>query len=489
MEPECRYTVASEPELDKLLAGREAGIGILWSRSFRPVQLGAGSTGVVWRRGGRPDDPVRPLALVSRGEDIRRLCGRYAQLRSDLSPLTTWCHLLTPDFFERLDSPVRDADLAGLEAAWIGLVIAEATLLAERPLASVRMPSCLATQSFAIARTRALWSHVSDDDIVKRFDSANRICRSEDASQRGELRATRFRSSLEPIWSSLAGLTIQAVSSVRRELQPMVASLRGLESARSEKAKQEAGRFVTPLLDLVPEAKAFEGLTNLTPESRLRLFDNLVSELNRASADRESVRMNALALLAGYLATVAAGGAPSLALAEANAQRWPQITAWAYVVGGIGERIVWTSGFDGLGRLVARELLRPLRFDEPPMCDFAFDEAAVLADSKLADPLVHLKVKQARIASVALLPGVNISIPVADLAAQEAGKAESLRAGHKEEPFANPLGALAEALFPYIRDRIEQYLDTSREADGSQSTRSRRRPKSQAQLPLNNPRK
>src|SRR5215469_7629471 len=134
METKYRYTVASESELDRLLAGREAGIGMLWSKWPAPLPLQTGSTGVLWRRGNRADDPVQPLALVSRQEDIRRLCGRYAQLRSDLSPLTAWCHLITAELFQHFESPVREADLNGLQAAWTGLAVAEAMLLAEKPL-------------------------------------------------------------------------------------------------------------------------------------------------------------------------------------------------------------------------------------------------------------------------------------------------------------------------------------------------------------------
>src|SRR5690606_30239228 len=139
---------------------------------------------------------------------------------------------------------------------------------------------------------------------------------------------------------------------------------------------------------------------------RLRLFDMLVDRLDRTN-ERDFARRVGLAFLAGYLATIAAGGAPSLALTESSAQRWPEITAWAYVIGGLGERVVWSSGFDGLGRLVARELMRPLRLDEPPMCDVALDEVQVLVDPQLSDPFVHLRLKQARIVSIALLPGVN----------------------------------------------------------------------------------
>lgn len=180
--------------------------------------------------------------------------------------------------------------------------------------------------------------------------------------------------------------------------------------------------------------------------------------LNATGGDRESLRRNALLLLAGYLATVAAGGAPSLALAEGVAQRWPEVTAWAYAVGGIGENVVWTSSFDGLGRLVARELMRTLRIDDPPTCDFALDEGAILADSKLADPLVHLRVK-ARIATVALVPGVNIAIPTADAPTQELGRRETPASARQGESFSgNPMAVLAEAMWPHLRGRVEDRI-------------------------------
>jgi hypothetical protein len=65
---------------------------------------------------------------------MRRLCGRYAQLRSDFSPLSSWCHLLTPKLFAPMESVLRVASLQGLEAAWVGLTIAEALLSVDKPL-------------------------------------------------------------------------------------------------------------------------------------------------------------------------------------------------------------------------------------------------------------------------------------------------------------------------------------------------------------------
>jgi hypothetical protein len=190
------------------------------------------------------------------------------------------------------------------------------------------------------------------------------------------------------------------------------------------------------------------------------------------------------------------GGDHSLALAESNANRWPEITAWAYVVGSVGERVVWTSGFDGLGRLIARELTRPLRLDEPPTCDFSFDEASVLADSKLADPLVHLRIKQSRVAAVALYPGVNMAIPLVP-APQDIGKpARGLGTSSGSSFPGNPLAVLSDALWPFLRGRVADLVrserrseDATQDSDELQRNRGRKKPSPYPQLPLSNPKR
>jgi hypothetical protein len=201
-------------------------------------------------------------------------------------------------------------------------------------------------------------------------------------------------------------------------------------------------------------------------------------------------------LLAGYLATVAAGGTPTLSLAENNASQWPEITGWAYVVGGIGERIVWTSGFDGLGRLVSRELMRPFRIDEPPTCDFALDEAYVVVDPKLSDPLVHLRIKQARVATVALLPGVNILVPLNDATRQDARpqRPQQTQVVRQMEPLRSsrdPIAVFADAIWPHLRSRVEQCIRLAQDDDQySPYERSQnKRRGSPSQMPLKSSKK
>jgi hypothetical protein len=378
-----------------------------------------------------------------------------------------------------------EPDFRGLETAWSGLVVAEAQMLSELPLANIRFPACLATQSFAVGRASALWVDVSESEVIRRFNAANNLFKTENASQRVEHRAKKVRAALQPIWTTLNAFS--RGSSTSSELRPLVASLEGLRDARQRKQHDESKRFAKPLIEVVPDARDLFYLAEAAPEQRLRIFDQIVDVLNKLHLPEPSVHRSALAMVAGYLATVAAGGSPSLTLAANLAPEWPEITAWAYVVGSIGERVFWTSSFDGLGRLVARELTRPLSVDEAPVCDFALDEAMVLVDLKLKDPLVHLRLKQARNATVALLPGVNVVNSINGHSSMESRP----QATRPSRPFELPresslIASIADSIWPYLRPRVEEYISSAHVDDAESSndsrTRNKRRPPSQLNL-------
>ena len=488
-----RYLTATDSELDALLLG-EAVDTRLGADFLAPEPLRVGETGVLVAVRTNSDEPRRPLALVARDEDVRRLCGRYAQLRADLSPLTAWCHLLTPSLLRSLDGIVHEPRFKGTEAAWSGLVVAETMLLTGKPLASIRISACLASATYAVGRTKALWRDLPIDAIVERFYVANRLCRGRNGSQRNQPRTSRVRSSFVPMWNCLSALTADSAMAGQEDLQPLIMALEELREARSCGDSDEAGLLVRPLLAAVPEARALGQLAKMAPESRLKLFDELVGTFRRSDAEA-LLRYNALAFIVGYLATVAAGGAASLALVDHYAEEWPALTGWAYLVGSIGERITWTSGFDGLGRLIARELQRGLRLDEPPMCDFALDEAVVLSDAQLRDPLVYLKIKQARVLNVALYPGVNIAVPIVEAVAQESTHQSHWAprpavSGEVPAGAAISLEALAAVLWPFIRPLvIEETAQGSTFEDRGGKGRGKKKGAVHSRLPLGGPKK
>jgi len=470
---EWTFVTADDELLHSVLAGQPTALGHPWPRSYWRRSSLDGKVGVLLSQNGV--HPRRPCAIIVSEDASRRLFGRYAQLRSDLSPLSAWTHLLGWDQFELLDTDSRWPDLAGFEASWVGLAIAEALMLSERPLPHLKVAACLATPTYAIARSRAMWPSDSVSAALSRYDQCHRLVRT------GEPVQTKLRGNLMEIWEVLTSVSIPVPRTMSHESREIVQSLQNLRKTRAQKG-DETQAILSPLD--IPQAGRLRSLETMSPEMRVREFDQLVTDIEVLStSDRRLGRQ--LLYLAGYLSTVAAGGAPSLGLAERVSGRWPQIAAWAYVIGGVGETATWTSSFDGMGRLVARELMRPLRLDDPPACDFALSEAIVLVDRALQDPLVHLRVKQSRVLSVALMPGVNVAIPVGEAAA-ERPKASPLTQTQEALPqwrSDNALQALADALFPYLLERLR---DSPRGGLVGASRRSSRggSPKREGRLPL-----
>jgi hypothetical protein len=110
------------------------------------------------------------------------------------------------------------------------------------------------------------------------------------------------------------------------ELAPLVESLWHFQVARIQKDPNEAWQLISPLARFVSEGDSLANLSSLAPEQRLKVFDELVRSLNAKKGQSRTVRHSALALLARYLATVAAVGTPTLSLAESQSSQWPEIS-------------------------------------------------------------------------------------------------------------------------------------------------------------------
>lgn len=486
MKNHYSFAAVDEGDLDQLMAGHEIVPAVSFGAGEYRPPVKNGQIGVLWRKIGERDVTAQPLLLVAHDEDLRRLCGRYAQLRSDLAPLTSWCHLFTPERFQLVNELTREPDLSDLQAAWAGLVVAEALLLSELPIANVRIPACLATQTFAMARAIALWGNIDLQSIRVRHDSAARLFRSE---PRDDARVNRISGALLPIWTALSCMSgaDRNMRSAPGELEAILSSLEALKLYRAEKGEgPEARAVLRPLISIMPISEELLGLDGASAEVRVQFFDSVVSTLENSAKDAPWTRA-AMTLVAGYIVTVAAGGTASLTMAERVARRWPEITAWAYVLGSIGERVTWSSAFDGLGRLVSRELMRKARFDEPPPCDFALDEASILADRALSDPLVHLRIKQARVVSVALLPGVYVSVAIGE---QPTATGRASTYAHPETaPAGNILAALADALWPYFESKVKASRGLQDGSDSQSRSKSGKRQGSQTQLPWSDSRR
>lgn len=457
------FTMANDSEVNDLAAGVNAGSGVPWSGRRSNLKVTEGYTGVLWKESPAKTGVVKPVALVVHDADRQRLFGRFSQLRGDLSPLSTWCHILTPQRFEVLDGTTRMPDLGSFEAAWAGLIVAEAVVLAGVPPSKLKTYSCFATQSWAIARTRSLWPKIPVEEICNRLYAARQLTRGD------ETRLARLRQPFQSIWSILAAASDGGP--LDDSLQPLVAALHALSDARAAKDEQEMARFAQMINMLLPEeSRLLHELPSMGPEERLHVFDLLVNKLAAERDVRTEVRRTALAFMAGYIATIAAGGSASLSLATNHAQDYPQIAGWAYALGGVGEHVTWTASFDGLGRLIARELLRPFHLEDQPDCDFALDEGAVLADPALSDPLVHLRIKQGRNLAVTIYPGVNAIVPLPERAAARHAPVERVAPNTANFPGGNEaLMLLTEMVWAKLAPRLQQGSETTQYGQGQRS--------------------
>jgi hypothetical protein len=467
------YAHASDSELNELIRGRASADWQPWPFRGLGLRQSRGSVGVLWKEPS-PGALVRPLALVVDTPDLRRLFARFAQVRSDLSPLSTWCHIFSPSLFASLREPMREADLGGLEASWAGLVIAEAMVLSDRPVSQLKLAACLATQTYAIARTLAIWPGVSVPDVVARYEALQRIIRLGGPHNVGW-------SNFASLWAPLASLSL-GYDSPTGPFGAVAGAMMSLKRARETGTNEILA--LESVFGHLPEATFLSGLADASPEDRLKAFDILVE---RIGEERSSSALRVeLAFLAGYLTTVAAGGAASLDLASKVTHIAPEVSGWAYLIGGLGERVTWSGGFSGLGRLVARELLRPFRLDDPPSADFAADEADVLVDKQLVDPLVHLQLKQSRIATAAIFPGVNLQVPFAEQTVEPRHQLDNKQAtppitSARASAAEDALQAFANALAPLILDRVRDQLPLVSRERGSKG----KWPKaSQRKLPL-----
>jgi hypothetical protein len=110
---------------------------------------------------------------------------------------------------------------------------------------------------------------------------------------------------------------------------------------------------------------------------------------------------------------------------------------------------------------------------EAPLCDFSADEAFVLVDKQLSDPLVHLRLKQSRVATIALFPGVNVAVPFADQVVDTPRQAERSRTDQTLIGTDAAWAVVAEALAPYLIPRLREALDQATES-GDRSSKSGR---------------
>lgn len=419
---------------------------------------------VIWQK-----HSPRPCIVGTSDEDRQELFNWLLTFHRDLSPLSSWCHVVSLDEIERFRSGGRSyADLAGFEAAWAGAAIAEAMVLSGRSFDSVTLASCLATETFAIGRTAALYgARSAASDVSERI---------------AEIRAMLGRRAER--WHPTS-LTIEVLLRLLPEPFSAQSALIDLfaEACRSliasnEKEPSIHPRVVQRIIDRVPMLAGLELLGDLSAEDRVK-FLRQIRQIATSPIKGEDRAV--LCFAAGYIVSRIGGAEQDLRLAETFEELYGDVLTWGAVLGGLGAEAYWTDAFNGMGRLVARELVRSFQVFDPPSADIAADELLVIEADQNGSSKFRTANRTA--AAISLKPGVVFQVSLAD---GERTKQKSFEKVPSSARGASPdvpnwvildsrtLQKLAEELFPYMRKLFQ--------ADSSRSRKGRRQA---PELPLN----
>jgi hypothetical protein len=372
-----------------------------------------------------------------------------------------------------LDEQPWFADLGGLEAAWAATVIADSMTLSRRSFDAINLATCFSTDVFAVGRMAALYGA--------------KVAAKDGLTQIAELRAHFDKGTAKP--SAAAGITDVLLSllpgsnsSPSGTIDLLVRSCRFLHHSQ---ASPEGFGLSESLLDefssRVKELSVLRHFQDLSAEDRVRLLRNMQS-FNRLDGDLDGRRLFSFA--AGYVLSGVGGAERDLRLAEAFGPLGADVLAWAATIGSLGATAYWTDAFGGLGRLVARELLRPLHTSDPPTADIAFDELKVIESQKPRSGRAF-RPSSRSIAAVGLKPGIVVQIGIADDDRSRAGSVDSTAATRQADSKLGALGpealhGIADQLRPYVRELVAQEMDKASNAGVRRTGRRGAAP----QLPL-----
>lgn len=431
--PEFFFAHLGREELANVLGGarpaqlQAIGVG-------RLPRMSAGDTIVFWAPEAR-----RPSVIVVRQEDRDELFNWASTYHRDLSPLTSWCHVLTPDEMARLssDGARSRADLLGFEAAWAGAAIAESMVHSQRSYEAISVPACLATDTFAVARAASLYGSQSAlSDTIGKLDKVR---------ERIRKGPNRWRPA-ESIPISVLLRLLPVAPLPRSHLEEVLATIcLKIHNRPEEDSGNILAENLRELSQFAPQIRSFNTIDDMPAERRVRLLREIPSWIKEG---RNHDERNILTFFAGYIISRVGGAERDLRLAEGFGSLYPLVLTWAAVLGGLGASFYWSDAFGGIGRLVARELARSVDVLEAPTADISADELLVLAVRD--GGVVRFRTALRHVATVSLRPGVVVQFSTTD--DDRTVRSELVRTPPVDPliPGSSQTRQLAEQLFPHL---------------------------------------
>jgi len=356
--------------------------------------LGKGDIGV----GFWGDESRTPDFVVVNNESTKEFLAWVRAYVPAASPLSQWCRVVAvKDISDFLSiDPVNDG-LGRTSAAWAGAIIGECIAQTGREDArtALNVLACRSTYSFAAARTLAIWGdRYSWGEITDQIDLCHSVL--SHAPRRLEPKLLFY------VWDVLRGMG--RASTYMRDLesdQKLLLSRCCYEVAQNGTLSDQSVKLISAIY---PDAISLGALDELSAEQCLLLLRAIISNV---VLEDDSKRI--FEFVVGYVASKIGGGWRNIdALADAAGVA-PLAPVWFGVLHMLIDGEIYGANFEGLARLVMRELTTHFHKMERPQCDISLDELRVIQPSNV-EFKSSFRTEYSRVAQVELLPGVTTSV-------------------------------------------------------------------------------
>ena len=246
---EFSVAIVERSELADALRGvghtREAAVDVTTGKLPAKLQAPFVGVGYIQER----EDSL-PHFVVTPGSDRREFFAWVNTYCPFATPLSQWCHVVTPEDLPRIQAMMVVPAYGGAATAWAGVAIGEALLYAGSALKLSHL-SVAALQScgaFVAAKAHGLWSKKRVRSLV--LDKYNR---SREIVRAGE-RRVRGTIDYETVWMVIDAIAAASPSPRKKPLQTDLAIRASLEIARTGFVKEPT---MTDVVSAIGWSRAF----------------------------------------------------------------------------------------------------------------------------------------------------------------------------------------------------------------------------------------
>lgn len=340
-------------------------------------------------------DSARPILIVVPATEQRDVLARVGNFGKELAPLSQWLRVVTPDWARRLVEGPVSPTVDDLTPAWVGAIIGEVLARESTKPSDVSMNWIYSSATFSIARCKILWPGIRSNDRVADDVQEARLLMRADSLQvpSGLVRICGYLSDLH-FSSSVSNTKKVGDNGIRRALGDL------------QNTSTLSPDTVERLADEVPDLKELSIIDSIGPEDRVRLFDQLIGVLREKGNRQSPIGRECLQFGIGYVVGRIGAGEANLDLLDEVRIDHPETMVWAAMLPALYRPFFWGKAFDGLGRLVLRELVKPLHPEDMPSVDISLDELRATMNPKVDYKRLPFRTAQKGIAAIEIVPGV-----------------------------------------------------------------------------------